>query len=233
MPTIDEELIANSKAKFNADVNVKDFSKVKTEDGTTLTDYIDEHGGSVPENMVTTDTEQLISGKKIFYTKGINIQSASNNSNISFGLISGTSTTAPSLYVHGEDSNGTGRFTAYFPNSGSNELATMNYINKVWAIATTKGDTNIFTYTFTNAKVDYMTVFARFEISSVTYTFSFALAKNSSTCFNVAYGTTSDDVAICKASFTTDKLTIDLDNVNASISKIYASYIFYTNYTSV
>ena len=68
MPTIDEELVANSKAKFNADVNVKDFTKVKTEDGTSLTDYIDEHSGSVPENMVTTDTEQTITTAKHFKT---------------------------------------------------------------------------------------------------------------------------------------------------------------------
>lgn len=230
MPTIDEELVANSKAKFNADVNVKDFSNVKTEDGTTLTDYIDEHGGgSVPKNMVTTDTEQTITGKKIFYNEGITIKSNTNNSNVSFCMIPGDTSNAPSFYLIGKDSNNNVREILYFPREGS-ILATIDQINKVYYMKFTKGDTNIFTFTFTNVpKLTCMTVFAYFVISSVTYTFSFTLTKNSSTCFNVAYGTTSDDVAICRASFISDKLTIDLDNVNATISKISAYYITYTD----
>ena len=60
------EAFFEENAKFNADVNVKDFSNVKTEDGTTLTDYIDEHGGGTSKNAVTIDTAQTITGSKTF-----------------------------------------------------------------------------------------------------------------------------------------------------------------------
>lgn len=70
-----------------------DTGKLKIGDGTTAyNDLAYQGGGSTPTNMVTTDTEQTISGKKVF------LQPDSNNTGLNIAL--GSDATNPTNTIH-------------------------------------------------------------------------------------------------------------------------------------
>lgn len=70
-----------------------DTGKLKIGDGTTAyNDLAYQGGGSTPTNMVTTDTEQTISGKKVF------LQPDSNNTGLNIAL--GSDATSPTNTIH-------------------------------------------------------------------------------------------------------------------------------------
>lgn len=243
MPTIDEELVANSKAKFNADVNVKDFSNVKTEDGTTLTDYIDEHGGgSVPENMVTTDTEQVITGHKY-----IGKASTSNN----FITINGVGTYTKfysnqiQFQYNSVYSNYNVTFVCadkndiYFIDSLSNYRINLpSFVNEDLTLATTediKGSlqllrntnaTNIGNNKFKIPREQGTIYGIMYIVNSSLYTSLFFLPYNVfKTSFTCSYGTTSDDVATCFAYIEGTNVIIDLDNIQGTVSNLIVNEI--------
>lgn len=149
-----------------------DTGKLKIGDGTTAyNDLAYQGGGSTPTNMVTTDTEQTISGKKVFLqpdsnNTGLNIALGSDatsptntihigrasNSDFTGGMIRFDSTTAKIVGMQQQNSGGTlklsssGHTTSY--------AAGNTYIQNAAAWGSTKSGIHIPAYSASNPKLE-------------------------------------------------------------------------------